>query len=140
MALVRRALAVAALTAGVMLGIAPAALAGPPPDPDPGVPGPASPVESGTDGCQDGQEMRDGNCVPAMSAVASTAGGNADESVPLRLTDTQTSTFTTGIGADLVPNINGTPCTGYWASMACDAQGEADLPSVQPRSTLTTSP
>ena len=82
--------------------------------------------------------MQDGNCVPAMSAVPSTAGGGADDSVPIRVTDTQTSTFTTGIGADLVPNLNGTPCTGYWSSMACDAAG--DLPAVQPRSTLSTSP
>lgn len=136
----RRALGVAALTAGVMLGLAPAALAGPPPDPDPAVPAPGSPVESGTTGCQDGQALKDGNCVPAMSGVAGTAGGSADVSVPLRLTDTQTSTFTTGIAADLVPNINGTPCTGYWSSMACDAEGEADLPSIQPRSTLSSSP
>ncbi len=145
----RRVLTVGVLTAGVMLGIAPAARALPPPDPDPVVPtpdltvpavaAPGSPVvESGATGCQDGQAMQNGNCVPAMSAVPSTAGGGADDPVPIRVTDTQTSTFTTGIGADLVPNLNGTPCTGYWSSMACNAAG--DVPAVQPRSTLSTSP
>lgn len=135
-----RLLTVGTLAAGLMLGMAPAAGAGPPPNPDPGVPAPAVPVESGSAGCQAGEQMQDGNCVPAMTAVASTAGGGADETVPLRLSDTESSTITTGIGADLVPNLNGTPCTGYWASMACVGQQDADIPSVQPRSTLSSSP
>jgi hypothetical protein len=58
----------------------------------------------------------------------------------LRYTETETTTTASGIGADLVPNINGYPCTGYWQSMACVAEGEADMPAVQPRSTLSSSP
>ena len=137
---VRRLLTAGMLTAGVMLSIAPAALAQPVPGPDPGVPAPAQPGVSGTAGCADNEVLQDGNCVPAMTAVASTAGGGAEDHTPLRYSDTESTTTTTGIGADLVPNINGTPCTGYWSSMACDAQSEADLPAVQPDSTLSSSP
>ena len=42
-----------------------------------------------------------------------------------------------GVGADLVPNINGDPCSGYWESDVCLAE---NAPAVQPRSTLSTSP
>lgn len=138
---IRRMMAAGVLTAGVMMSVAPAALAGPPPEPDPNpAPAPTASADGDTAGCADGQVMQDGNCVPAMSSVPDTDGGGPEESTPLRYGDDQSSTSTTGIGADLVPNINGTPCTGYWASMACEAQGEADLPAVQPRSTLSDSP
>jgi hypothetical protein len=75
-----------------------------------------------------------------MTSVPDTAGGGADDSVPLRIANTESSSTTTGIGTDLVPNLNGTPCTGYWSSMACEAAGDADLPAIQPHSTLSTSP
>lgn len=143
MARIRRLLTAGVLTAGVMLGIAPAALAVPPPNPDPSPapgPAPAPPAGGDTAGCADSEVVQDGNCVPAMSAVPNTAGGGAPESVPLRINDDESSASTNGIGADLVPNVNGTPCTGYWSSMACDAQSEADQPAVQPRSTLSSSP
>lgn len=132
----------AALTAGVMLGIAPAALAVPPPDPEPApVPAPAPGSTLGTTpGCAGGETIKDGNCVPAMTAVPNTAGGGVEESVPIRISDTETSTTTSGIGADLVPNLNGTPCTGYWSSMACEAATDAGMPSIQPKSTLSDSP
>lgn len=135
-----RFVATGLLTAGVMLGVAPAALAEGVPVPDP-VPVPApAPEQSGAAGCQGGQVMQDGNCVPAMSPVG-TQGAEADPAdVPLRYTETESSTTTSGIGSNLVPNINGYPCTGYWQSMACVAQGEADMPMVQPRSTLSDSP
>lgn len=137
----RRLLAAGVLTAGVMLSIAPAAFAGPPPDPEPSpAPAPARPDGSTAAGCAGGEVMTDGNCVPAMTSIPDTAGGGAEESVPIRIGDDESSTFTTGIGADLVPNLNGTPCTGYWSSMACDAASEAALPSIQPRSTLSSSP
>lgn len=136
---VRRLLSVGALTAGVMLSVAPAAFAGPPPEPDP-APAPTASADAGTAGCADGQVMQDGNCVPAMSSIPDTDGGGAEMQTPLRYSDTESSTATTGIGADLVPNINGTPCTGYWSSMACEAETEADLPAVQPRTTLSDSP
>jgi hypothetical protein len=141
MSTVSRFLNAAVLTAGVMLSIAPAAVAVPPPDPDPApAPAPAPPTGGSTAACAGGEVVQDGNCVPAMSAVPNTAGGGAEESVPLRINDTESSTMTSGIGTDLVPNINGAPCTGYWSSMACDAQSQADLPAVQPHSTLSTSP
>lgn len=41
---------------------------------------------------------------------------------------------------DLVPNINGTPCTGYWMSGACYAESQDRMPEVVPKSTLSDSP
>lgn len=87
--------------------------------------------------------------MPNMSPVGSEAvepgpaAGAAEPDladVPLRYTETETTSTTSGVGANQVPNINGYPCTGYWQSMACIAQGEADVPAVQPRSTLSSSP
>lgn len=137
---VRQVLSAAVLAAGVMLSIAPAAHANPVPDPEP-VPTPGLGGDGGGAGCQGGEVMQDGNCVPAMTAVGSTAGGDDDPAdVPLRYNETESSTTYSGVGADLVPNINGTPCTGYWMSMACAASAEADVPGVRPHSTLSTSP
>lgn len=141
MATLRRLVTAGVLTAGVMLSIAPASLALPPPNPDPGpAPAPAIPAVGDTASCANGEVVQDGNCVPAMSTVPDTAGGGAEEAVPLRINETESSSVTSGIGADLVPNINGTPCTGYWSSMACEAQSQSDQPAVQPRTTLSTSP
>ena len=85
--------------------------------------------------------MQDGNCVPAMTAVGSTAGGNVDPSdTPLRYTESETTTIQSGLPVDLVPNINGESCTGYWMSGACYAQTFNTGPAVVPRSTLSTSP
>ena len=135
---VQRRLTAGVLTAGAMLSIAPAALAAP--VPDPGVPVPA-PVQSDSGGCQGGEVMQDGNCVPAMTSVASTAGGDADPAdTPLRYTESQTTTIQSGLPVDLVPNINGESCTGYWQSGACYAQNFNTGPAVVPRSTLSTSP
>lgn len=123
-----------------MLSIAPAALAAPVPDPNPD-PGVRAPAESGSGGCQDGEVLQSGNCVPAMTAVGSTAGGNADPAdAPLRYTESETSTTQSGLPVDLVPNINGESCTGYWMSGACYAQTFNTGPAVIPRSTLSTSP
>lgn len=127
------------LTAGVMLSIAPAALAAPVPEPDPGVTAPA-PIDSGTAGCQGGEVMQDGNCVPAMTPVGSTAGGDDPADTPLRYTESETTTIQSGLPVDLVPNINGESCTGYWQSGACYAQNFNTGPAVVPRSTLSTSP
>lgn len=124
-----------------MLSIAPAALAAPVPDPDPGpgVPAPA-PAESGSAGCQGDEVMQDGNCVPAMTSLGSTAGGGDPAHTPLRYTESETSTTQSGLPVDLVPNINGESCTGYWMSAACYAQTFNTGPAVVPRSTLSTSP
>lgn len=140
---IRRVLTAGTLAAGVMLSLAPVSLAGPPPEPDPApVPAPveAAAPQLGTAGCQGSEVMRDGNCVPSMTPVGTTAGGGPEEHVPLRVSDTESDTISSGIGADLVPSINGTPCTGYWASMACESETDDHLPPVQPRSTLSDSP
>lgn len=140
----RRLLTAGLIAAGAMLGIPPAAMADHPvPGPDP-VPSPgplAAPVPTaapGMAGCQGGEVMKDGNCVPNMTPV--NTGEQAMEQAPLRVTDDQTSSVDTGVPANLVPNLNGTPCTGYWTSAACDAVSGAAAPSVVPHSTLSDSP
>jgi hypothetical protein len=135
-----RILTGAVLAVGVMLSIAPAALAEPVPNPDP-VPAPTPGAIGGPAGCQGGEVMQDGNCVPNMTAV--TTDEDAEGAVPeapLRLSDEHTSTTQSGLPMDLVPNINGTPCTGYWMSTACYAQGFNSGPAVVPKSTLSDSP
>lgn len=130
------------LAIGALLGAAPAAHAQPVPGPEPvPVPSPSPPAGSGSSSlCQNGEVMQYGNCVPAMTPLNSTT----DESVPegpLRVSDTHTSTTQSGLPTDLVPNINGTPCTGYWMSTACYAENMGDSgPAVIPRSTLSSSP
>ena len=128
------------LVAGVMLCVAPAALAEPVPGPEP-TPVPAPSPGGGMAGCQNGEVMRDGNCVPNMTPVTSdeAAEGPVPEA-PLRYTDDHTSTSNSGVPADLVPNLDGTPCTGYWLSGACYAQSLDGAPPVVPRSTLSDSP
>ena len=142
-----RIIAAGLLAAGVMLGIAPTAAAAPVPGPEP-VPVPAPPTtESGsaTEGgsssmCQNGEVMQYGNCIPAMAPLSSTVDEAVPEA-PLRLTDSHSSTTQSGVPSDLVPNINGTPCTGYWMSVACYAENMGDsAPGVTPRSTLSSSP
>ncbi len=128
------------LAAGVMLSIAPAALADPVPGPEP-VPAPVPSPGGGMAGCQNGEVMQDGNCVPNMTPVATdeAAEGPMPEA-PLRYTDAHTSTTNSGVPADLVPNLDGTPCTGYWMSGACYAMNEDSGPAVTPHSTLSDSP
>lgn len=107
--------------------------------PNPGPePVPALPSAGGGQGqCQADESIdpTNGNCVPTMTPVA-TDSGVAPEA-PLRTTQDTTSTEAVGAGADLVPNINGDPCTGYWESTVCFTE---DAPAVQPHSTLSTSP
>ena len=55
-------------------------------------------------------------------------------------TEVQTSTIESGLPVNLVPNINGYPCTGGWESAVCYAMGQDNMPVVQPRSTLSSSP
>lgn len=126
------------LTAGVMLAIAPTASAAPVPGPEP-EPIPAPNTGGGATGmCQGGEVMQYGNCVPAMTPV--NIGDEVPEA-PLRISDSHTSTTSSGVPADLVPNINGTPCTGYWMSAVCYAENMGDsAPPVVPRSTLSSSP
>jgi hypothetical protein len=74
-----------------------------------------------------------------MTPVATTNGDQAFEDLQPRTTQDVTSTTATGVGADLVPNINGTPCTGYWESAACYETSQDEV-AVQPKSTISSSP
>lgn len=135
-----RVLTVGVVATGVMLGITPVASADPVPGPEP-VPAPEPAPGGGMAGCQNGEVMQYGNCVPNMTPVTSDeAGEGAFPEAPLRYTDDHTSTSNTGVPADLVPNLDGTPCTGYWMSGACYAQTQNAGPAVVPRSTLSDSP
>ena len=134
---VRHVLTAGVLTAGVMLGIAPAALAEPVPEPDP-APAPVASSSGDTAGCAGGEVVKDGNCVPAMTPVAPTNGEPAQ--TPLRYTENESSSTDSGLPVDLVPNINGESCTGYWTSGACYAQQFNTGPAVTPKSTLSSSP
>lgn len=138
--LARESLAGVALT--LTMFTAPAVHADIVPDPEP-VPEPTPGVETvmGAGECE-AHEVPDpntGTCIPAMGAVQSTAGGETLEEPMPRTTQDITSSSTSGVGANLVPNINGDPCTGYWQSVAC-YEMEQDNVAVQPRSTLSSSP
>ncbi|WP_163695060.1 hypothetical protein [Mycolicibacterium sarraceniae] len=110
------------------------------PDPGPG-PGPVASQPGGTAGCQSGESLdpSTGDCTPTMTAVATTNGDQAFDDLQPRTTQDITSTSDTGVGADLVPNINGTPCTGYWESVACYETSQDNV-AVQPKSTISSSP
>jgi hypothetical protein len=110
--------------------------------PDPGpAPQPAGSQPGGTAGCQSGESLdpSTGNCTPTMTAVATTNGDQAFDDLQPRTTQDMTSTVETGVGADLVPNINGTPCSGYWESAACYETSQDEV-AVQPKSTISSSP
>jgi len=128
--------------AAALLCASPAAFAeggGGIPNPEP-VPVPAETSAAGGQGeCQAGESVdaANGNCVPTMTPIA-TGGDDAPVAPdPTTGTGDVTSSTATGVGADLVPNINGDPCSGYWESDVCLAE---NAPAVQPRSTLSTSP
>lgn len=125
--------------AAALLCASPVAFAEGIPDPEP-VPVPTEPSAVGGQGeCQAGESVdaANGNCVPTMTPIT-TGGGDAPVApVPTTGTGDVTSSTTSGVGADLVPNINGDPCSGYWESDVCLTE---NAPSVQPRSTLSTSP
>ena len=136
------------LTAGVFaLAVAAAPLAhaereGGIPNPEPvPVPQPVDSQPSSTGGCQAGESLdpSTGNCLPTMTPVATTEGDQATEELAPRTTQSITSTTESGLGADLVPNINGYPCTGYWESVACAEASQDEVP-VQPKSTISSSP
>lgn len=135
-----RLLAAGLFAAGAMLSVAPVAAAEPVPGPNP-VPVPTPPSFGDGGGCQGGEVMRDGNCVPNMTPVTTDEDDErAAPEAPLRYTDSHSSTSVTGVPTDLVPNLNGTPCTGYWMSGACYAEAQNNAPAVVPRSTLSDSP
>jgi hypothetical protein len=112
----------------------------PAPEPVPG-PQPVASQPGDTAGCQSGESLdpSTGNCLPTMTSVGDTQGDQATEGVQPRTTQDITSTADTGVGANLVPNINGYPCTGYWESAACYAESQDEV-AVQPETTISSSP
>jgi hypothetical protein len=135
------ALAVAVTPAVGFLYSAPVAHAeGGVPDPGPvTVPQPDVQQPGNSAGCQPGESLNpeNGNCEPTMSPVPADSG-DAAVAPPTNITGDTTRTIDSGEPADLVPNINGDSCTGYWESTVCYAeQGQA---AVQPKSTISSSP
>lgn len=112
----------------------------PAPEPVP-APQPAASQPGGSAGCQpdESTDPTTGDCVPTMTPVANTQGDQAFDDLQPRTTQDITSTAETGIAADLVPNINGTPCTGYWESAACYETSQDEV-AVQPKTTISSSP
>ncbi|MCV7175999.1 hypothetical protein [Mycolicibacterium sphagni] len=111
------------------------------PSPGPVGPQPVASQPGGPGGCPSGQSMdsSNGNCVPDMSSVGNTQGDDATGGLPTRTTQDITSASDTGVGADLVPNINGDPCSGYWESTVCYSEDQDEV-AVQPKSTISSSP
>jgi hypothetical protein len=138
------ALAVAATPAAGLLYSPPAAHAEgsggvPAPEPVP-VPEPAAQEPGNSAGCQPGESLdpTNGNCIPTMSPIPADTEDAAVAPAPQATTGDTTSTIDSGLPADLVPNINGDSCTGYWESTVCFAeQGQF---AVQPKSTISSSP
>jgi hypothetical protein len=110
------------------------------PAPEPG-PEPVSSQPSGTATCAQGQSLdpSNGNCLPDMTSVGNTQGDDVTGDLQPRTTQDITSTTVTGVGADMVPNINGYSCSGYWESAACYEQSQDEV-AVQPKSTISSSP
>ncbi|MFN8089767.1 MAG: hypothetical protein U0R81_12495 [Mycobacterium sp.] len=105
------------------------------------IPSPPRQPRTGEGECAYGQvaDPNSGDCVPAMGGLASEGGAQPIEEPAPRLTQDITETSSTGVGANLVPNINGDPCTGYWQSVACSEMEQDNVP-VHPRTTLSSSP
>ena len=98
-------------------------------------------VRNLTNGLLSAGVMQDGNCVPNMTPVVTDEDSEQSfPQAPLRYSDEHTSTTQSGLPMDLVPNINGTPCTGYRMSGACYAEAQDRMPAVVPKSTLSDSP
>lgn len=133
----KRLLTAGFFAVGAMLIISPTATAQPVPGPEP-IPVPSPPQVGGIAGCQGGEVMVNGNCVPNMTPVGDSAETAPEP--PLRYSDTHSSTTQSGVPTDLVPNINGYPCTGYWMSVACYAENQDPRAVVVPRSTISGSP
>ncbi|WP_059016689.1 hypothetical protein [Mycobacterium sp. M26] len=141
------ALAVAVAPAVGILYAAPPALAegeGGVPEPQPvPVPAPQADQPGNSAGCQSGESLdpSTGNCVPTMTPLETTQGDQPQpDQAPPPQTGAETSTVVTGDPANLVPNLNGYPCTGYWESAACYAVSQTEGPPVEPKSTISSSP
>ena len=109
--------AAAALAGAAALFAAPVALAEPLPNPEP-VPVPGVGVQEGSG-----------------AAVGGTAGGGE-----VRVSAPTVTTNSYADPLNMVPNINGDPCTGAWESTACYAMNFDSPREVVPRSTISSSP
>lgn len=133
-----------ALPATPIFQVVPAAHADggiPDPQPDPAGPVGAAGVET-SDGpqCSDGEVAGSGgNCVPGVMAAAPAEGGATPPELLPRTTQDITTASDNGGPSNVVPNINGEPCTGYWQSVAC-SEMDQDTVADHPRSTLSSSP
>lgn len=119
---------IAALAAGAAFLVisAPAAVAEPlPVEPGPGpVPGPV-PVPTITD---------NGTAVGSQGTGVESSSTGMGTSAESSTTASYVNPLTN------VPNINGDPCTGAWESVVCYSMQQGNVPVVQPRSTISSSP
>jgi hypothetical protein len=140
-ALAAAAVAAPAMAPATLVHTVPPAYAEPVPDPGPDpLPQPGETGAIGADDCGPGDVRGvDGNCVPDMGASTGPVDVQPEPELAPRTTQDTTSSSVTGEGANLVPNINGDSCTGYWQSVACYEMDQDNVP-VQPRSTLSSSP
>lgn len=109
--------ALAAVVAATVLAAAPTASSEPLPNPEP-VPVPGVGVEAG----------------PGATVSGTIGGGEVRVSAPSVATNSYADPV------NMVPNINGDPCTGAWESVACYAMHFDTPPAVQPRSEISSSP
>ncbi len=118
----RNRILIAGVFAGAALWAAAPAVAEPLPNPEPvpvpGVEAESAPVTGGTGG---GEVRVAAPQVGGGGEVRSATGGYLDP-------------------VNIVPNINGDPCTGAWESTACYAMNFDSPPAVQPRSEISASP
>jgi hypothetical protein len=120
--------------------LVPSAYADAIPEPGPEMPQPGESGAIGADDCGSGETRgADGVCVAAMGGVAAPEEAQPEPELAPRTTQDITTTSATGVGSNLIPNINGDSCTGYWQSVAC-YEMDQDNVAVQPRSTLSSSP
>ncbi|TXI42525.1 MAG: hypothetical protein E6Q56_01195 [Mycobacterium sp.] len=125
----------ATLGVAAAFAAAPVALADPLPGPDP-IPVPGGPTSDSD--CMAGEVLRNGACV---SAATSPATGNETRVAAPTVGGTESTTTNSYLDPmHTVPNINGDPCTGQWESAVCYAMSFDNMPAVQPRSTLSSSP
>lgn len=121
-----RSVAALGAFAALLVFSAPTALAQPlPVEPGPGpVPGPV-PVPTITN---------NGTAVGSQGTGVESSSVGASTGVESSTTTSYVNPLTN------VPNINGDPCSGAWESVVCYSMQQGNVPVVQPRSTISSSP
>lgn len=132
--LLRRLRRLAAPALAVAMLSAPAAVAQPLPNPDP-VPIPVAPEGQSAAGEQQVRAPEVG--LPSSGAQVAAPQQGVSGGVSSQESRT-TSSYEDPV--NMVPNINGDPCTGAWESTACYAMDFDSAPGVVPRSTISSSP